>query len=152
MTDTHEEGTNLPAQLSYRAGVKNRRGTIRRETKPALTAEQTTLLIEAYRDLVSKSGPPAPPRKFVEDSARRFGVWIFMVKKALSADERANRELYAELRVAGKRRAAEKEAQRKAERKPRQEGASGKPLRKAGKRRGSVWTVGGGLPGMGRRS
>ncbi|MGV0633862.1 hypothetical protein ABQE69_10770 [Mycolicibacillus trivialis] len=132
---------------------------VRSDPIPELTAEQMAELLNAYRDLLSTAAPAAAVRKRLEVFAGRFGTRVYLLKRLLAADERANRQLYEELRAAGKQKRVAAEAQRKAAKaqrkaeRVRQEGArAGKSRRKAGKSRRSVWTVSGGLPGLGRRS
>ncbi len=104
-----------------------------------------------YRDVLSTAAPAAAVRKRLETIAGQFGVRVYMLKRVLAADERANRQLYEELRAAGKQRRKDAEERRKAER-TRRKSVSAKSGRKAGKSRRSVWTISGGLPGLGRRS
>ena len=148
----------------YLAGVPAApTGKVKAGPDPTLTGEQVTALIIAYRGDLSAGRSPAEQQNLLRGFAGQFGVRIYVLKRVLSADERANPQLYKELRAAGqqlrdaaeaRRKAAEaqkraEKAQRKAE---RERTRNGKSRRKSGKSGGSVWTVGGGLPGSGKRS
>lgn len=140
----------------YLAGVPADRDlTTTPETGPELTTEQKTALIDAHREALAAGRSATVQRKQLEGFAGRFGVRVYVLKRVLSADEWANRQLYAELRAAGKQSFATAEAQRKAAKARRKaeqalrDGSANKSRRKS---RRSVWTVGGGLPGQGKRN
>jgi len=137
----------------YLAGVPDAPARqTRSEPTAELTADQIAELLNVYRDLLSTGAPATVVRKRLESFSGRFGTHVFMVKRVLAADERANRQLYEQLRAAGKQQRIDAEKRRKAERTHRKGATARKSASGKSRKSHSVWTIGGGLPGQGRRS
>lgn len=137
----------------YLAGVpEDPDRQIRSEPTPELTAEQMAELLSDYRDLLSTGASAAVVRKRLEAFSARFGTRVFILKRLLAADELANRQLYEEVRAAGKQQRIDAEERRKAEGTRRKDASARKGVSGKARKSRSVWTIGGGLPGQGRGS